>query len=460
MYEVLFGSASEAADMVGRKEVSARELTEMLLARIDAVNPRLNAVVEFRREAALAEAAAADEVIARGGGTGPLHGVPITIKDCFNVAGMHTTWGNPAFRDFVAGSDATVPARLRRAGAVIAGKTNVPFMLDDWQTANELHGVTSNPWDTARTPGGSSGGSASAVSAGMTFLEYGTDLDGSIRIPASFCGVYGLKPSAGIVPLTGCQPPGPSAAGLTETPYMPVAGPLGRSAHDLRVALGVTAGHEDPAAKACSWRLPPPRHTRLGDFRVGVVLDDDQAPVSADVGSCMSGAVDAIARAGAPIVEGWPDGVDPAQSAESLEFHVGLFLAFQQAGEGFAPLSQVIEQAKRRMAARAAWNRYFSEVDVFLCPANFTTAFRHDARPFDERTITTPAGDRPYTDLVFWMTHASVPGLPAVAAPVGRTSGGLPVGTQILGPFYEDDTAITFAELLAEIVGGFQAPPI
>src|SRR5215472_17865517 len=291
----------------------AVDAAEMLLARIDAVNPELNAVVEVRSEAALRQAAAADEAIARGDDVGPLHGVPMTIKDSFNVAGLHTTWGNPAFRDFVPDWDATVVRRLERAGAVIAGKTNVAFMLADFaQTANDLHGVTRNPWDTARTPGGSSGGAAAALSAGLTFLEYGSDLVGSIRIPASFCGVYGLKPSTGIVPLTGFQPPGPPA-GPSEMLYLTAAGPLGRSARDLRTALRVTAGPEDPRAKAYSWTLPPPRRTRLRDFRVGVVLDHGRAPVTSEVTALLSNAVDAIARAGTTVVEGWPDGVDPAR---------------------------------------------------------------------------------------------------------------------------------------------------
>src|SRR5688572_9972943 len=207
---LLFQSATDAAQAVRRKELSSRELTEMLIERIEAVNPALNAVVELRREGTLQEALAADEVVSRGDATGPLHGVPMSIKDSFNVAGLHTTWGNPAFEDFVANRDATVARRLRQAGAIIVGKTNVAFMLGDFgQTANELFGVTNNPWDTTRTPGGSSGGTAAALSAGITFLEYGSDLVGSIRIPASFCGVYGLKPSAGIVPLSGFHPPGP-----------------------------------------------------------------------------------------------------------------------------------------------------------------------------------------------------------------------------------------------------------
>jgi Asp-tRNA(Asn)/Glu-tRNA(Gln) amidotransferase A subunit family amidase len=313
--------AVDAAGMLRRREVSSRELTEMLLARIDAVNPALNAVVEVRREEALRQAAAADEAIARGGHLGPLHGVPMTIKDSFNVAGLHTTWGNPAFKDFVPDWDATVVERLERAGAIIAGKTNVAFMLADFaQTAND--------------------------------------------------------------------------------------------------------------------------------------------PVSGDVGAVMSDAVDALARAGALVVEGWPEGLDPALSSESFGFHVQLFFAFQQPGAEVPALSQVIEHENQRMAARAAWQRYFRETDVFLCPVNFTAAFPHDARPFGQRSIKTPEGERPYDSQPFWTAHAALPGLPAVAAPVGRTADGLPVGAQLLGPLYEDDTPITFAELLGDVVGGYDPPPI
>jgi amidase len=189
------------------------------------------------------------------------------------------------------------------------------------------------------------------------------------------------------------------------------------------------------------------------------VLDHDHAPVSSEVAAPLSDAVDALARAGATVVEGWPDGVDPVQEAESFGFHVGLFFDFQQPGEDVAALAQVIDHEHRRMAARAAWTSYFEDVDVFLCPANFTPAFPHDTRPFEERTVATPEGDRPYADQALWVSHASLPGLPALAAPIGRTPGGLPVGAQVLGPLYEDDTAISFAELLAEVVGGYEPPP-
>ncbi len=247
----------------------------------------------------------------------------------------------------------------------------------------------------------------------MTFLEYGSDLVGSIRVPASFCGVYGLKPSAGIVPLSGFGPPGVPPT-LTESAYMSSLGPLGRFAADLRTALRVTAGPEAPTAY--TWALPRSRRTRLADFRVGYVLDHPGAPVSSEVGALLSDAVDALAATGATLAEGWPGGVEPVREAESF--------------------------------------------GVFLCPSNFTPAFPHDARPFDQRTILTPECERPYTDQPFWISHASLPGLPAVVEPVGRTPAGLPVGAQIVGPLYEDDTAITFAELLGDVVGGYERPPL
>ena len=197
----------------------------------------------------------------------------------------------------------------------------------------------------------------------------------------------------------------------------------------------------------------------MKEFRVGVVLDDERAPVSSEVGALLSDAVDAIATAGATVVEGWPSGIDPVGEFESFGFHVGVFLAFQEPSKAFAPFASFMDHETRRMSARAAWGQYFEDFDVFLCPTNFTPAFPHDARPFEVRTITTPEGERPYDSQPFWISHASLTGLPAVAAPIGTTPGGLPVGAQIVGPLYEDDTAITFAELLADVIGGFERPP-
>jgi amidase len=243
--------------------------------------------------------------------------------------------------------------------------------------------------------------------------------------------------------------------------YMSAIGPLARSASDLRTALIATAGPEHPALNAYSWTLSKPRHTRLRDFRVGVVLDHERAPVSSEVGALLSNTVDALSRAGARVVEGWPEGVDPVAEYESFGFHVGLFFAFvQPGGDSSQKLSDFIEHESRRMSARAAWGRYFKDIDVFLCPSNFTPAFPHDNRPFEVRTITTPEGDRPYDAQPFWISHASLAGLPAVVAPIGRTQRGLPVGAQIIGPLYEDDTAIKFAELLGDVAGGYEPPPI
>ncbi len=426
-------SATEAAAMVRRGEVSARELTELVLARIDEVNPGVNAVVETN--------------IQPNARSGPLHGVPITIKDCFDVRGMHTTWGEPGFADYVADRDATFVRRLREAGAIIVGKTNAHHMLADFgQTANEVYGRTNNPWDLARTPGGSSGGAAAAVASGMSFLDHGSDLAGSIRIPASFCGVYGLRPTSGTVPLQGFQPPGTPVL-PSDHRHLSTIGPIARSAADLRLALSVIGGVE---TKAYSWRLAPPRHRRLSDFRVGVALDD----VSSDVGGALSDAVDALAKAGVHVAEGWPEGVDPVAQAESFGFQAGLFFAFEEGGD-FAPFAEVAEQEKRRMAARARWEQYFGDIDVFLCPTNFTAAFPHNP---ERHAISTPEGDRPYDEQGFWTAQPALPGLPAVSAPFGFTPSGLPVGAQLVGPAHEDDTAITFAELAADVVGGFVAP--
>jgi amidase len=414
-----FRTATEVAADIRRGALSSRELTEQLFARIDASD--VNAVVATRRDFALEAASKADATTG-----GPLHGVPMTIKDAFAVAGMATTWGEPAFADAVADRDAVVVERLQEAGAIIVGKSNVHRMLADFgRTENPVYGRTLNPRDPARTPGGSSGGAAAALAAGLSFLEYGSDLAGSIRIPAAYCGVYGLKPTPGTVPLRGFQPPGPPADLVREFPS--AVGPLARSAADLRLALTVTGR---PGARS--------RRSKLPDFRVGVVLDDPGCPVTEEVGKVLSDAVDALAKAGVPLREGWPDGVDPVVQAAAFGFQVEWFFAAQEGRE----LAGTDERERQRAALGAAWARYFADVDVFLCPTVFTTAFPHHDR-------------HRYDDQVFWVAQASLPGLPAVSVPAG---GALPVGLQVVGPAHEDDTALTFAELAADVVGGFVPP--
>jgi amidase len=436
--QAILASATETLAALRSGRVSALELTEAVLERIDAVDGEVNAMATVRREAALRDAAAADGQTSRG----PLHGLPVTVKDAFHVAGLPTTWGNPAWADAVADTDATVVRRLIDAGAVLVGTTNVAFMLGDFgQTENPLHGRTSNPHDSSRTAGGSSGGAAAALAAGMTYLEHGSDLVGSIRIPAGFCGVYGLRPTPGLVPRTGFAPPGPVAE-PSELAHQSVVGPLARTAADLRLALSVTAGPEQPG---WSWTLPAPRRQNLADFRVGVVLDCSLAPVTAEVGDVLSRVADAIGAAGATVIEGWPHGLDPAAGFEAFGAQVRAFFAWQDPGSATGSLADFAAQDARRMAYRAAWTRYFHDVDVFLSPVNFIAAPPHDDRPVAERTV----GGRAYTDQSFWTAHAALAGLPAVSAPAGRTPDGLPVGLQVVTARHEENTAVTFAELLS-----------
>ncbi len=462
-------SAEALAGRVRNDEVSARELVEAMLARIEEHNPALNALVEVRGEEALAAADRAYTIQASGARLGALHGVPITVKEAIDVAGFHTTWGDPDHADHMAEHDAAVIARLREAGAIVVATSNVALMLSDFgQTSNPLYGTTSNPWDLSRSPGGSSGGAAAAVAAGLTTLEVGSDLVGSIRIPAAMCGVYGLRPSSGTVDLAGFAPPGVT---LSSTPadHLSTLGPLAGTAADIRIALQLMTSPTgaSPAGRLPAPRLPAPRYRRLEDFRVGVVLDDPHCPVTAAVGDVLSDLTDQLAQDGVTLLEGWPDGFDPGESAALFGAEVESFFAFQNpnpsadpsADSGPETLSAFQDLESRRANLMAVWADFYRHVDVLVCPTTFTTAAPHDDRPFEQRTLPTPRGDRPYTDLVFWIAHPAIAGLPALAAPVGLAADGLPVGAQCIGPAGEDDTAITFAERVAESFGASNFPP-
>ncbi len=477
-----FASAREAARAIRAGSVSSVELTRRMLDRIARLNPGLNAVVAQDPDRALAQARAADEALGRREWWGAFHGVPITVKDSFETAGLVTTAGAPELRQHVPVRDATVVRRLRRAGAVVLGKTNVPLYASDWQTYNAVYGQTGNPWDVALTPGGSTGGGAAALAAGLSFLDPGSDLGGSIRIPAHFCGLYGHKPSLDVVPLRGHIPPPP---GVPATPpsTLPVAGPLARSAADLLAALEVMGGPDGDEALAFRWTLPPARGRRLADYRIGYVLDDARAPVSSDQAPRLAEAVEALRRAGAQLEEGWPRGLDldaqyeayltllfahftppppadrlPAlrQLAASPERSYGVRYARAVTATG----AQLGGAEGRRRAMRGIWQAYFRTHDAFLMPTALVPAFPHDhANDQLTRVLATPAGPRPYGDLAFWISFATLAGLPATTAPVGLTAGGLPVGLQIVGPYLEDATPIAVAGHLADLVGDFRPPP-
>jgi amidase len=405
----------------------------------------------------------------------------MTIKDTYETAGLRTTAGAPFLAQHVPARDAVVVDRARQAGAVIVGKTNTPLLASDWQSYNQVFGRTDNPWNAAHAPGGSSGGCAAALAAGLSYLSIGSDIGGSIRIPAGFCGLFGHKPTIGVVPLEGHIPPPPGTPRGAFLEELPVAGPLARSAEDLGIALEVLGGATSPRDAAWRWSLPAARHTSIRDYRVRFVIDDPYCPVTAEVSRLLRVAVDALRAAGATVEEGWPEGVNP-----EAQFETYAYLLFQamdgmqpeevkatiRAGAGSGSFQSLRaralddrfhDSAARRVeqeATRAIWARFFASHDAFLSPVSFVPAIPHDhSQPMDARRITTPEGERSYNELLRWIVFATVTGCPATAAPVGLTQDGLPVGIQIMGPFLEDATPIHLAGALAEVIGGFHSPP-
>src|SRR5215210_1470587 len=310
-----FAPATELVALLAQREISSRELIEIYLGRIERLNPVLNAVVTLDAERALADADAADRAIARGQPRGPLHGLPITVKDCLATAGLRTTAGARELADYVPARDADAVGRLRAAGAIIFGKSNLPAFAGDAQSYNDLFGTTNNPWDVRRTPGGSSGGSAAAIAAGLSGLELGSDLGGSLRIPAHFCGVYTLKPTYGVVPLHGHIPPPP---GTMVDMDVGAIGPLARSASDLDLALSVIAGPDTEREVAWRLELPPPRGKSLADYRIAVWLDDPYCTVDREITAVHDHLITELRGAGATVEERAPpiplaDGHDVAQ---------------------------------------------------------------------------------------------------------------------------------------------------
>ncbi len=476
-----FAGAAASAEAIRAKLISAIELLKLTFERVDRYNPQINAIVWQCREQALARARQADEILAAGKTWGPLHGVPITIKDSFAYQGSPSTWGLPALKDVNSPRTAVAVERLEAAGAIIIGKTNVPLLLGDWQSYNAIYGTTNNPWDLTRTPGGSTGGGAAALAAGLGCLSLGSDLAGSIRIPAHFCGVYGHKPTLELVSTAGHQPgPWDGSPGLPMD--LSVVGPLARSASDLALALQVLAGPSAEAKKAWTWRMPPSREKRLSDFRIGYVMDGDFASVASDIGSLYENVLAELSRAGAQIEHGWPPGIDPQEQLKTFQYLLYALLTFDvtkerreelrvrfekdpadiYAAAAVEPHARWLYESRRRLGFRAIWQKYFEKYDVFLLPASFSAAFPHDhSQPVGRRVIgtfegkDTPEGKRPYTNTSAWVSFASLAGLPATVAPIGLTNAVLPAGIQIIAPMWEDGTSIEFAALLSQRIGGF-----
>ncbi len=476
--DLVFASALAAAKAIRDGRISSLALTQATFARIDRYNRSLNAFAYLLRDDALKRAQAMDEALARDVPLGPLHGVPVTVKESYGVAGYPCTWG---FSDLVkskAPANSDVVERLLRAGAVLIGATNVPPALADVQTYNDFYGTTNNPWDLRRTPGGSSGGSAASLAAGIGYLSVGSDIGGSIREPASFCGIFGHKPTLDIVSDIGHEPGGVRVSPGFST-LLAVCGPLARDADDLITAMKILAGPNGADAKAYTWKLPAPRQRSLADFRVGYVLDDPWVPVSSEIKPALANAIRALELAGVKLKAGWPAGFNVADLDETYRFMVRAFdfsmtpekekaaerarlqsSSDPRAKYAFASFSDWQLRNLKRLDFRAQWQRYFEDVDVFLSPVVFTPAFAHDHRePKADRRIVTPEGPRNYWDVLRWIEPATLTGCPATSAPIGTTEAGLPVGMQVMGPYMEDATPITFAGLLSRELGGFTAPP-
>lgn len=481
--DIATATAAELASAIRHRTISSRELLDKLLARADLVNPALNAIVAWDVERATADAAAADEALARGESAGPLHGLPMTVKDVWETEGLVTTSGAAQLARHVPASDALAVARLRQAGAIIFGKTNTPEYAGDWQTYNDVYGRTSNPWDVTRTAGGSSGGAAAAVAAGLTPLELGSDIGGSIRVPSHFNGVYGLKPSWGVVPVRG-HIPGPPGSLLTVD--VGVAGPIARSVADLRTAFGVVAGPlpED----APGWRLdlhPGPVLHDVAGLRVAIVFGegDDLLPIGRDVRVLLDGFAARLSAAGAvveearlpvPLAEGlatWRDLTGPIIGAGLPDHVFDRFAALENA-PGLEPMQSmeramasrfrdVLTATNRRQHQRVAWADFFGDYDVVLAPVMPVAAFPHDTdRPFAGRMLDVDGVEVPHYLATAWVCAIGVMLLPVVTLPVGLTGTDLPVGVQVVGPFLSDLWLLRVAQLLDEAAGpGFSPPP-
>ena len=462
------------ADLAARR-VSAVELLDQAIARIESLDKSINAVVVRDFDRARQAALAADQALARGERR-PLLGLPMTVKEAYNVAGLPTCWGFPAFKDWRPPEDAVVVQRLKGAGAVIIGKTNVPMGLDDWQSTNPVYGTTNNPYDIERTPGGSSGGAAAALAAGYVALEAGSDIGGSLRTPAHYCGVFSHKPTYGIVPSRGHTFPGipaiPSAGdGLA------VVGPMARSARDLALALDVMAG-PDEQRDGVGWRLvlPQPRHRALRDFRVLLIdthplgstaevirnalaqlgdrLDKEgvaverQSPLLPDLGEATRNYMRLL---GPILTQGRPP--DYYERMRSMAAAMGadnqsldaLFL--RGANVGWRDWAMA---AGARNRLQQQWATLFKQFDVVLCPVMPTVAFKHDHGNIAGRRLEVDGKSEPYTNNVIWAGPATGAGLPATVAPIARTETGLPIGVQIIGPNLEDNTPLRFAQLLEQ----------
>jgi amidase len=449
-------------------QVSARELLDAHLGRVERLDGPINSVITIDADRAADEAAAIDQARVDGRPVGPLAGVPITVKDAIATAGIRSTGGAVELRDFVPDVDATVVDTARRAGAVVFGKTNVPRWSGDYQSTNEMFGTTNNPWDLSRTPGGSSGGPAAAVAMGFTGFEIGTDIGGSIRVPASFCGVYGHKPSFGIVPTYGYLDHPTSHRNVAD---VNVFGPIARSVDDLELLVDLLAGPNPDDAVAWRLELPPPRAVDLHEFRVVAWLDHPFCAVDPVVLDVLSGAVDTLEAAGVRIDRERRPAIDPGEAWAIGGTLISVATSISDTEEEFAdavaagralPHRTWDVMHRRRNEIRQRWAEFFDDVDVLLCPVTPVPPFRHvhtDGGSNWTSATLADHGDRPYLDLIGWNAMIGSAYLPVTVPPVGHTPDGLPIGVQVVAPYLHDRTSLAFARAIEDVIGGYRPPP-
>ena len=477
MTEIAFASATELAARIQRKEISSAELLALYFERVDRLNPALNAIIVQRRDEAMARAQAADAALARGERWGPLHGVPMTVKESYDVAGTPTTWGAPHLKDNIAAKDALSISRLKDAGVVIFGKTNVPLMLSDFQSYNDVYGTTNNPWDLSRVPGGSSGGTAAALAAGLTGIDTGSDIGGSIRNPAHFCGVFGHKPTWNLLP-----PRGHAMPGVLTPSDISVIGPLARCATDLEIAVQAMAGPDEIASRGMQLKLPELAKPASA-LRVAVWRDDAMAVVDASVAERVDAVAEALGRLGARV----DYDARPVESEHTHTVYQCLLQATMSARlpeDRYQSILRQVEELPAEDTSLAAtiqrsqvarfrdwtannelrthirwqWHAFFEGYDIVLAPVMATSAFPHDHRPFGERTVMVNGNAEPYFNQVFWAGLASVAYLPSTVIPTGPDQAGLPIGVQIIGPEYGDLITIGVAKLLEREGFAFTPP--
>jgi amidase len=452
--------ATTLAAAIARKEVSSRELLDLYVDRIDRLNPKINAVVTLDVDRARAAAATADEMTSRGERAGVLHGLPITVKDALEVEGVRSTGGAIELTDHVPNEDAPAVAQLKAAGAIVFGKTNIPRWSGDLQCYNEIFGTTNNPWDTSLVPGGSSGGPAAAVSAGLTSFELGTDIGGSVRIPSHCCGVFGLKPSYGVVPQRGYLDH--VGAGSTDADIN-VFGPIARSAADLELLMSVLAAPEPE--RAIAWRidLPAPRHADVASNRIGVWFEDPGVPIDRDELMLLQRAADALADAGAKVEDAHPPVDFLEQGAlfgQMISAAISPSLDDDTADSAGGSHRQWLRGEEQRAHVRKVWAEWFESYDALLCPVMPVPAPPHQQEgDFFSRTVEINGESFPYFTLIAWTGFIGITFLPSAVPPIGRTPAGLPVGVQVVAPYLRDRDAIALAGHLADLVGGYDVPP-